>query len=241
MMGMARAEVVVAPVRGVRRMGIRAALEWAFGVEKARLAFDVVDPQSARGGAAGAEWVIWQRHMLGATVDSSGPAWGGSAPADDAEVIAALVEHLPAQHGGKGMAAAIAGWAAAGLAPDWMEGRAPRIHPRSWHVNRHGRRGQTADSVELGLVFDPADPLRQVGWPGVVRARRKGGTVRDAVAYTPCVWEPTPAQIAAARRGYLDWWGALLHLSSELRGSGLLARVEVTDEMPPMTPWRKGA
>ncbi|RBO51811.1 hypothetical protein DSD19_17010 [Rhodovulum sp. BSW8] len=61
--------------------------------------------------------------------------------------------------------------------------------------------------------------------------------VHDRARYTPCVWVPTLAQIAAARRAYLDWWGYLLELQAAL-GSADLARIRVTGDMPPMTPWR---
>lgn len=203
-----------------RRMGIQQALEWAFGKECARLDLETLDPENVYRPAVGSEWLIWQRHMLGATVDEGGGSWGGSAPHHDAEVIAAFVANLAPGNGGRGMAIRVAELARAGVTPDWMPEARTRCVPVAWRNSKHGPFARTE-------VVETIETLH--------RGRR---TRRDVVC-CPVTYTPTGSQIAAARRGYLDWWGALLALSSDLRGCGLLGRVEVTDVMPPMTPWRR--
>lgn len=215
-----------------RVMGIQQALEWAFGREKARLDLDVVDPESARGGAVSVEWIIAQRAILGCTVDcsSGGGGWGGSAPAHDAEVIAAFVANLDIGKGGRRMAIRIAELAAAGITPDWMPDARPRYVPAEWRMTKHGMFAKAADADDLGVE----------GWPSIQRRNRKGVVVKHPVRYCPVRVTPTARQIGAARREYLNWWGALLFLAADLRNCGMLDQVEITNAMPPMTPWRRG-
>lgn len=205
-----------------RAMGIQQALEWAFGKECARLDLDTVDPENPDRPAVGTEHIIWQRHQLGATIQSSGGAWGGSAPHHDAEVIAAFVAHLDEGHGGRAMAVRVAELARAGITPDWMPDARVRCVPLGWRTTRHGRFAKT-EVIE------------------VVRFKHRGRTIQREVTCCPVTYAPTAAQINAARRDYLGWWGALLSLGADLRGCGMLSRVEVTNVMPPMTPWRKSS
>lgn len=204
-----------------RRMGVQQALEWAFGKECARLDLETVDPENAYRPAVGSEWLIYQRHLLGATIQSSGRGWGGSAPHHDAEVIAAFVANLPEAYGGRGMAVRIAELARAGVTPDWMPDARVRCMPVEWSFeNQHGRYGKT-EVIET------------------IVTKHRGRKVRRDVTWVPVTYTPTAQQIHAARRGYLDWFGALLVIGNDLRGCGMLSRVEVTDEMPPMTPWKR--
>lgn len=203
-------------------MGVQQALEWAFGRECASLDLDTVDPENVARPAVGSEYVIWQRHVLGATIQSSGRGWGGSAPHHDAEVIAAFVANLDQGHGGRSMAARIAALARAGITPDWMPEARTRCVPVAWRMTKHGRFAKTE-------VLDKVETLH------------RGRKVVREVAWCPVTYTPTASQIGAARREYLAWWGALLSLGADLRGCGMLNRVEVTSAMPPMTPWRKGA
>ncbi|MBL3610666.1 hypothetical protein [Rhodovulum sulfidophilum] len=110
--------------------------------------------------------------------------------------------------------------------PDWMPDARPRLRPAEWQQNQRRAYGRAADSVEL-----------PDGWQPIPRRNRKGVIVQNHARSPPCVWEPTPARIAAARRAYLDWWGYLLELQAAL-GAADLARIRITRDMPPMTPWR---
>lgn len=205
-----------------RRLGVQQALEWAFGKEHARLDLETVDPENVVRPAVGSEWLIWQRHVLGATIRSSGRGWGGSAPHHDAEVIAAFVANLDEAHGGRAMAVRLAELARAGITPDWMPGAKVRCVPVAWRMTKHGRFAGT-EVVET------------------VASLRRRQRVRRDVIWCPVTYTPTAQQIGAARRGYLDWWSALMFLAADLRGCGMLSQVEVTDAMPPMEPWRKAA
>lgn len=208
-----------------RQMGIERALHWAFGREFARVEFDELSETSgnARGGVDGI-WLMMQRGALGCEVDGGGQ----SEPAWDAEVIASTVSNLPVSHGGKGMAAQVASLARSGSAPDWMPDARPRFRPMRIVENQHGWTAATIDTATLGAE----------GWQPVKRIGRKGRTVVEPVLGCPVYLTPTAAQIAAARRGYLDWWGALLWIGGELRTLGILSEIEITSAMPPMTPWR---
>lgn len=201
-----------------RRLGIQQALEWAFGRECARLDLDVMDPEVGARPATGSEYVIWQRHMLGATVDQGGPAWGGSLPHHDAEVIAAFVANLTVAQGGRAMGARIAELAKAGITPDWMPEATPKCVPRGWRNTKHGYFADTEVVEKIELL-------------------QRGRMVKLDVVWCPVTYTPTAQQIGSARRAYLDWWGALLALGADLRGCTMLGEVEITNAMPPMTPW----
>ncbi len=200
-----------------RPMSVALALGWAFGAECARLDFDEVNPD-ARTVGCDPIWRMMQQHALGCRVDG-----GGTSPAaDDADVIASIVARLPVALGGKAMADQIAKLARVGAAPDWMPDATPRCVPRDgFRLTKHGEFART-ECV------------------GQVKTLYRGRKVVHYVVACPVSYRPSAAQISAARRAYLDWWGALLHLQAELRSCGL-ATIEVTRDMPPMTPWRMGS
>lgn len=214
------------PVRGqVVAASIWDLLQWAFQRECARLEFGM-DALIARP-AFGTEYVMMQRARLGCSVDG-----GGSSPNHpDADVVAGALACLPAAHGGRPMAASIAGAARAGMLPDAMVGARVQPHPVKITTGKAGRPSKHADAADLG----------EAGWPAYERINRRGRTVREPVVYTPIHWSPTPAQIGAARRGYLEFWGALLALRDNLRTDSPLVSFTVTEAMPPMTPWKQGA
>lgn len=212
-----------------RKMGIQQALEWAFGREKAQLDLDVVDPENNRGAAVSLEWIIAQRAILGCSIDgSTGGGWGGSATARDAELIADFVANLSDEQGGRRMATVIAAHAAGGTVPNWMPDAQPKFIPCEVNQNRYGWSAATADSARLGGQ----------GWRHHTRRNKRGATVVEPVLFCPVMLTPSPGQIHAARGMYLDWWSALLHLSAAIRGWDVLSNIEVTNVMPPMTPWR---
>ncbi|OLS53887.1 hypothetical protein [Rhodovulum sulfidophilum] len=206
------------PIR--RAMPVRAALEWAFGTECARLDHDEIGAVGGTGWRPfGMEYVALERAQLGTRVDTSR---GRSRPHDDAELIATVVRNVLPWYA----ATLVADLARAGRTPDWMPDARPRLRPAEWQQNQHRAYGRAYDSAEL-----------PDGWQPIPRRNRKGVIVQDRARYTPCVWEPSPARIAAARRAYLDWWGYLLEVQAAL-GAADLARIRITRDMPPMTPWR---
>ncbi|MGQ3486103.1 hypothetical protein [Roseovarius pacificus] len=210
----------------VRSVGIRELLEWAFQRELASLDFDEIT--TVGGGAPpgiGMEYIMMERAKLGCRVDGG----GRSDPHPDAEIVASALAALPERVGGRRMAIWIAELARAGREPDWYQNETPRYGPAEWHINPHGARAVRRDAAELG----------QTGWPPVKRRNRKGVIVTDPVYYCPVTVSPNPSQIAAARRAYLSWWGALLELRDTFRLYTDLSAHVVTDEMPPLSPWRK--
>ena len=200
-------------VGGKREVSVKALLEWAFGVELAQVEHpdDFVPVQVG----IGMEWRLQRQAELGCRVDGG----GRSLPHDDAELVAAIVSGLPAAQGGIWMARKVAEFARTASAPDWLKDVRPRCIPQGLTQNRYGPRAAT--KVAELITYE-------------VRGRK----VEKEVLFCPVTYSPTAAQIATARRLYLDWWGALLDIRSRLAAVDL-ARHVVTDHMPPMTPWRK--
>uniref|UniRef100_A4WTC6 Uncharacterized protein n=1 Tax=Cereibacter sphaeroides (strain ATCC 17025 / ATH 2.4.3) TaxID=349102 RepID=A4WTC6_CERS5 len=204
------------PVGRIKReMSIERALIWAFQAECATVDFaEEAAPDSYRRAVSSA-WLVAQRGAIGCKIDGG----GHSLPADDAEIIASAVAALPVEHGGKPMAVKIAGLARAGMRPDWMPDAKPRCVPREWRRSKHG-------------VFARIEVVEEI-----VTVHRGRRVVRPVEA-CPVTYSPTSAQIASARREWLTWWGALLHLGHELRTLDILDTVQLTSIMPPMVPWR---
>lgn len=91
----------------IREMPVRAALEWAFAVERALI--DWPDGKAAAERAARrlsrSTSAFGQNVELGTRVDTSRGHTGRAAHA--AEVIAATVERIPQQRGGRAMASVV--------------------------------------------------------------------------------------------------------------------------------------
>jgi hypothetical protein len=200
-----------------RALGVQAALEWAFRVEKAQLELPPPQDVTEEGFGFGLEYVLMQRAALGCKVDG-GQHKVGSYTHADAEVIAATVAGMPDSLGGIRMAIRVAELARAGLTPDWMPGAVPRCVPRDTRENQHGVRAVTE-------VI------------GTERILHRGRWRTIEVLACPVTWRPHPEQIASARRGYEDWWQALDWVRDGLLAGGMLREVEVTAAMPKATPW----
>lgn len=205
-----------------RALGVQAALEWAFGVERAQLELPPPKDLAEEGFGFGLEYVLLQRAALGCRVDG-GQHKLGSYTHPDAEVIAAIVAGLPDSLGGKRMAIRVAELARAGLTPDWMPGAVPRCVPTIIKENQHGLRAGT-------IVV------------GTERLRVRGPTSRGSwktieILACPVTFSPHPNQIDAARRNYDDWWQALCWVRDGLAEGGMLREVEVTPAMPKLRPW----
>lgn len=205
--------------RAKRALGVQAALEWAFRVEKAQLELPTRDKESEEGFGFGLEYILLQRAALGCKID------GGRHKMDsythpDAEVIAATVAGLPDRLGGVRMAISIAEMARGGMTPDWLPGVVPRCVPVETKCNQHGERAIT---VIVGTER--------------VLSRGKWRTVE--VLACPVTWRPHPEQIASARRGYDDWWRALDWVRDGLLAGGMLREIVLTTTMPRVCPWKK--
>ena len=202
-----------------RALGVQAALEWAFRVERAQLELRPPTDVTEEGFGFGLEYVLLQRAMLGCKVDG-GQHKMGSYTHPDAEVIAATVAGVPDSLGGIRMAIQVAELARAGMTPDWMPGVVPRCVPLELKTNQHGERATT---IVVGTER--------------VKTRGKWRTV-DVLA-CPVTWRPHPEQIASARRGYQDWWQALDCVRDGLIVGRMLREVDVTTTMPRVCPWEK--
>ncbi len=198
-------------------LGVQAALEWAFRIEKAQLELPLPENVTEEGFGFGLEYVLLQRAALGCKVDGGQHKIGGFTH-EDAEVIAATVAGMPDSLGGKRMAIRVAELARAGLTPDWMPGAVPRCVPVDIKRNRHGDR---AVSVVVGT--------ERV----VVKGKWRSVEVRAC----PVAFRPDAQQIEAARRGYEDWWEALEWIRDGLLAGGTLREVEVTATIPFRRPW----
>jgi hypothetical protein len=198
-------------------LGVQAALEWAFRVEKAQLEMPLPKDVTEEGFGFGLEYVLLQRAALGCQVDGGQHKMGSYTHAD-AEVIAATVAGMPDALGGKRMAIRMAELARAGLTPDWMPGAVPRCVPVEVKRNQHGERATT-------LVV------------GVERVLYRGRSRSVEVLACPITWRPHPEQIASARGAYEDWWQALDWVRDGLIAGGMLRETEVTEAMPKACPW----
>lgn len=207
----------VSGTRIKRALGVQAALEWAFRIEKAQLELPLPENVTEEGFGFGLEYVLLQRAALGCKVDGGQHKIGGFTH-EDAEVIAATVAGMPDSLGGKRMAIRVAELARAGLTPDWMPGAVPRCVPVDIKRNRHGDR---AVSVVVGT--------ERV----VVKGKWRSVEVRAC----PVAFRPNAQQIEAARRGYEDWWEALEWIRDGLLAGGTLREVEVTATIPFRRPW----
>jgi len=125
---------------------------------------------------------------------------------------------MPDSLGGKRMAIRVAELARAGLTPDWMPGAVPRCVPVDVRRNRYGDRATT---VVVGTER--------------VLSRGKWRTIE--VLACPVTFSPHPQQIESARRGYDDWWQALVWVRDGLITGRMLREVEVTVAMPKARPW----
>ena len=203
--------------RTKRALGVQAALEWAFRVEKAQLELPLPQDVTEEGFGFGLEYVLIQRAILGCKIDG-GQHKLGSYTHEDAEVIAACVAGIPDAMGGKRMAIRVAELARAGLTPDWMPGAVPRCVPVEVKRNQHGERAST-------IVVGTARVLTRGKWRTV------------EVLACPVTFSPHPRQIEAARRAYDDWWQALDWIRDGLIAGGMLREVEVTAAIPTARPW----
>ena len=204
-----------------RALGVQAALEWAFRVEKAQLELpERPDPErgSGTGTGFGLEHVLLQRAALGCKVDGGQYKMGGYTHAD-AEVIAATVAGMPDSLGGKRMAIRVAELARAGLTPDWMPGAVPRCVPVDTRRNQHGERAIT-------MVVSTERVLSRGRWRTV-----------DVLA-CPVSFSPHPQKIEAARRDYDDWMQALGWVRDGLIDGGMLREIELNGAMPKVKPWQ---
>lgn len=205
-----------------RALGVQAALEWAFGVEKAQLELPPPRDVTEEGFGFGFEYVLLQRAALGCKVDG-GRYKMGSYTHPDAEVIAAIVAGIPDSLGGKRMAIRVAELARAGLTPDWMPGAVPRCQPTIIKENQHG--------VRAGTIV-----------VGTERMRVRGPTARGSwktvdILACPVTFSPHPQQIEAARQGYEEWCQALGWVRNGLIAGGMLRELEVMAVMPKAHPW----
>jgi hypothetical protein len=205
--------------RAKRALGVQAALEWAFRIEKAQLELPLPTDVIQEGFGFGIEYVLLQRALLGCKIDGGRHAVGDSTHAD-AEVIAATVGGLPDTLGGKRMAIRVAELARAGLTPDWMPGAVPRCVPIEMKRNRHGDRAVSVVVGEERVLV--------------------GGKWRNVeIRACPVIYSPHPQQIEAAHHGYDDWWRALDWIRDGLVAGEMLREVEVTAVMPKVRPWER--
>lgn len=200
-----------------RALGVQAALEWAFGVEKAQLELPLPKGVAEEGFGFGLEYVLLQRAILGCKIDGGQHKMGGYVHVD-AEVIAATVAGMPDTLGGKRMAIRVAELARAGLTPDWMPGAVPRCVPVDIKRNRYGDRA-TSEVVATERVL--------------IKGKWRSVEVRAC----PVRFSPDQRQIDGARQAYEDWWQALGWIRDGLRAGGTLREVEVTAVMPKVQPW----
>ena len=126
---------VMFPARtAVREMTIQQALEWAFATECARLDFDELGSNEFDRPGCDIISVIQRRGALGCTVDGG----GFSDPHPDAQIIAAAVEALPIEVGGKRMATVVAECARARRMPEWQDDERHGVVPCGWEMTDRG-------------------------------------------------------------------------------------------------------
>lgn len=197
-------------------IGIWSLLVWAFSREFASLDFDEVETEVGGNRGFGMEYVLIERARLGCSPDGG----GRSEPHPDADIVAAALMTLPEGCGGRRMAVTIAEFARSGRVPDCRMNARPTCAPVEWRNSKHGKFAAREFWTGRGR------------WPECVLGRDYGYVC-------PVRYTDTAREVAQARRGYLAWWGALLHLRAVLAVDGQIGAFALTDEMPPREPWKK--
>lgn len=217
-------------VSAKRYLPVQLAVEWAFRNEHAQLDLPDTRDYAERGFGFGMEYVLIQRAKLGGVqIDQSR---GTSSPHEDAEAIAAAVLHVPTQLGGYRMAINLAEMGRTGITPDWMPGAVPRLVPVAWKAPN--QTGGLAVSEVIGAYLEPFQVPHPKNPKRMITRRR-----RVEIHYTPCRWDPHPAEIEAWRGRYTAWWTALDDLRSRLQAGRTMRTIAITDDMPPQRPWAR--
>ncbi|MEE2634104.1 MAG: hypothetical protein VX940_07350 [Pseudomonadota bacterium] len=210
---------VRAPRSGRLAVGVLDLIEWAFQREKVGLDFDEIERETGARPGIGMEYLMMQQAQLGCRVQG-----GGTSPRHhDADMVAASLACLPEIYGGRRMAVQIAELARVGERPDCLMDAEQRCAPLDWRGTKHGR-------------FAVVEVCRVPGlrWPADQLGKRADGS------WCPVGYSVTGREIAAARRRYLSWYGALLHLRHIFQAACHLTSFVVTEAMPPRTPWQRG-
>lgn len=210
----------IRPVRGRKvETGIWGLLVWSFAVEKVSLDFDELASVAGERPGIGTEYLLMKRHDLGCAIDGG----GRSEPHPDADLVASAVANLAEGWGGRRMAIWIAELARADRWPDPMVNARPRCEPVDWKAHK----GKLWARKEL--------------WQGDGRVSRwpVSALGRDDGYACPVTYRDTAQHVGAARRSWLEWWGALLELRATFQIRSDLTAFKVTDAMPPQRPWQQ--
>lgn len=197
-----------------QEISIQRLLEWAFADECAQVDFESEGTLAAGYGYIGNAYRMMQRGELGCRIDGGGRSW----PDADADIVAGAVAALPEGCGGRGMAVQIAELARARRVPDAMVGALARCVPRATRQNMHGTWSQT-----------------EVVGRGVDCSGRK--VKRYEVLVCPVTYTHTAADIARARRNYLQWRLALMELRQTFVIHNDMSRWVLSDMLPSRAPW----
>jgi hypothetical protein len=212
-----RPVTITAPRTGKREVGVLQLIEWAFQREHASLDFDEIAREAGARPGVDTVWHLMEGKRLGCRVDGG----GRSDPHHDADIVASALAVLPEVYGGRRMALQIAELARAGQRPNWMVGAKHRCVPREWKQNQHGWHSATEQC-------------------GFVEVLRRGRVQRLEMRCCPVTYVDTARDVAAARRGYLAWFGALLELRHVFQTHCHMTSHVVTNRMPPRAPWKEG-
>lgn len=200
----------------VREMTIQQALEWAFAVERAQIDFDETGAHEFDRPGIDNLWILQRQRELGCRVDGG----GSSDPHPDAQIIAASVEALPIGVGGKRMALLVAECARARRVPDWHEEQCRSVVPCGWNMSEAGE--WLAHTRKLA--------------PATFRDRRsRVKSYRPEIC--PISYGGSVQALAARRRVYLGWYGALLHLLADLSWCRAFTAIRLVDGLPALSPW----
>lgn len=130
----------------------------------------------------------------------------------------------PAEQGTGLSGTQIAELARALSAPDWGQGDRISITPCGWGWSDE-EGCFVAGTAQIGSFWVWRDKYRH-------KRERKGDVC--AISYTG-----TASMVAAKRRNYLAWCGALLDLWAVLSRPGMLDTIEITEALPTLAPWRE--
>jgi len=211
--------LIAAPRTGKREVGVLQLIEWAFQSEFASLDFDEIARETGARPGVDTVWHLMEGKLLGCRVDGG----GRSDPHHDADIVASALAVLPEVYGGRRMAVQIAELARVGRCPDWMGDAQPNCEPINWRNSKHGRHAFRERCREVGSRW----PAPQV----------KG---RDDGFWCPVTYSNTARDVAAARRRYLAWHGALLELRHVFQIGCHLTSFVVSNRMPLLNPWKRG-